>query len=100
MTAFLNFLADYHILFIIISIILIFALIGYFVQKRRRKSSPFKITNENEAEELNIVNMNNVDNNVSLSDALNKNATIKNNNPNINNVNNNSPSSLNNQSQS
>ena len=39
--------------------------------------------------------MNNVANNVSLSDALSKNATIKN-----NNANNNSPSSLNNQSQS
>ena len=48
----LGFLSKWHILFIIISVILIFALIGYFVEKKRHKASPFKIASEkNKVEE-------------------------------------------------
>lgn len=74
----LGFLSKWHILFIIISVILIFALIGYFVEKKRHKASPFKIASEkNKIEEINVQDLKNMDQSMSLSDALNKNVTIK-----------------------
>ncbi len=83
MTSFLDFLADWYILIIIITLILIFALIGYFVEQKRHKASPFKIASErNKVEEINVDKLKTMDSSVSLSDALSKNATIKNNNNN------------------
>lgn len=81
MTGLLDFLADWYILLIIITLILVFALIGYFVEQRRHKESPFKIASErNKVEEINVDQLKSMDAGVSLSDALNKNATLKNNN--------------------
>ena len=80
MTKLLDFLADYHVLFIIITIVLIFALIGYFVEQHRHKASPFKIASEwNKVEEINVDKLKSMDTSVSLQDALSKNVTIKNN---------------------
>ena len=80
MTKLLDFLADYHVLFIIITIVLIFALIGYFVEQHRHKASPFKIASErNKVEEINVDKLKSMDTRVSLQDALSKNVTIKNN---------------------
>ena len=42
----LDFLANWYVLFIIISLLLIFSLIGYFVTKRRKKNSIFKLSSE------------------------------------------------------
>lgn len=85
MTSILDFLADWYILFIIITLILIFALIGYFVEQHRHKASPFKIASErNKVEEINVNDLKAMDSGVSLSDALSKNATLKNNNNNQN----------------
>lgn len=83
MTKFLDFLADWHIIFIIISLALIFALIGFFVEQKRHKGSPFKIASEqNKMQEININNLKQMSNTVSLSEAVNKNADLKNNNNN------------------
>ena len=80
MTKLLDFLADYNVLFIIITIVLIFALIGYFVEQHRHKASPFKIASErNKVEEINVDKLKSMDTSVSLQDALSKNVTIKNN---------------------
>ena len=80
MTKLLDFLADYHVLFIIITIVLIFALIGYFVEQHHHKASPFKIASErNKVEEINVDKLKSMDTSVSLQDALSKNITIKNN---------------------
>lgn len=81
MTSLLDFLADWYILLILISLILVFALIGYFVEQHRHKASPFKIASEkNKVEEINVEDLKSMDSGVSLSDALIKNATLKNNN--------------------
>ncbi len=86
MTELLNFLAKWHILLIIITLILVFALIGYFVEQHRRKASPFKIAQDkNKMEEISVDKLKSLDNSVSLSDALSKNASIKNENSNPNN---------------
>lgn len=88
MTEFLDFLADWHIVLIIITVVLIFALIGYFVEQHRHKSSPFKIASDrNKVEKINVDKLKTMDSSVSLSDALSKNVTIKNNNPNLNSEN-------------
>ena len=79
MTKFLDFLEHFHILFIIVSLILIFALIGYFVEKKRHKGSPFKLAAErNKVEEINTGDLGAIDTSVSLNAAVSKNAEYKN----------------------
>lgn len=70
----LDFLANWYVLFIIISLLLIFSLIGYFVTKRRKKNSIFKLSSE-QNNNINIADIP-LDNNVSLNEALNKNKTV------------------------
>ena len=70
----LDFLANLYVLFIIISLLLIFSLIGYFVTKRRKKNSIFKLSSE-QNNNINIADIP-LDNNVSLNEALNKNKTV------------------------
>lgn len=83
MAKFLDFLANWHIIFIILSLVLIFALIGFFVEKKRHKGSPFKIASEqNKMQEINMNSLKQMSNTVSLSEAVNKNADLKNNNNN------------------
>ena len=74
----LNILANYYIILIIITLILIFALIGYFVNERRKRNKIFKISKES-SENIDITNIS-LGNNVSLNEALNKNKSINNNN--------------------
>ncbi len=84
MTTFLNFISDWYILLIVITLILFFALIGYFVERKRRKPSPFKIASDkNDAEQINIENLKSISSNVSLSEALNKNVITNNNQNNM-----------------
>lgn len=78
MEKFLNILANYYIILIIITLILIFALIGYFVNERRKRNKIFKISKES-SENIDITNIS-LGNNVSLNEALNKNKSINNNN--------------------
>lgn len=73
----MNFLGKHYILFIIITLVLIFALIGYFVEKKQNKESPFKIASEKrKTEDLNLENIQ-VNNDMALSEMINKNASIK-----------------------
>lgn len=98
MTKILDFLADWYILFIVITILLIFALIGYFVERKRSKHSPFKIASDrNEIEQMSIDNLKSMSSNVSLSEALNKNVITNNNAQNFNNQSPNPQNNINNQ---
>lgn len=75
----LEFLENYYILFIIISVLLIFSLIGYFVNEKNKKGNAFRI-NINNNDKLNISNdvnntniANNIADNMSINDIINKN---------------------------
>lgn len=75
----LEFLENYYILFIIISVLLIFSLIGYFVNEKNKKGNAFRI-NINNNDNLNISNdvnntniANNIADNMSINDIINKN---------------------------
>ncbi len=79
MTNVISFISDYYFIFVIITIILINALVGYFVSQKRQKSSPFKIENNQNANIINEgLNMN-INNNMSLQEIVNENAQYKNN---------------------
>ncbi len=77
MDSIINFASNHYLALIIITLILIFALIGYFVAQKEKKASPFKIATENN-NDLNIENIQ-VTNNVSLQQAIKDGATVKNN---------------------
>ena len=68
MENFLNFIKNYYIIFLIIAVLMIFALIGYFVDKKNKQSKVYKITQEDE--DLSDIN---IEKNVFLQDAVNKN---------------------------
>ncbi len=68
----LNFIIDKYIMFDIISAVLIFALIGYFVDMRRRKKDPYHVDKK---EDINLENIG-ASGNVALNDALNQNAGV------------------------
>ena len=63
-----EFLKKYYIIFFVIAGLMVFALIGYFVDKKKKQSKVYKITQE--SEDLSDINF---DANVSLKDAVNKN---------------------------
>ena len=81
----LDFVEQYYIIFIIISVLLIFSLIGYFVKEKNKKTSSFKINNDSNdnldiAEDVNNVNIaNNIADNMSINDIINKNVNNSNN---------------------
>lgn len=45
MDNFIDFLGNIYLILIVITLILVFALIGYFVNKKRSKGNQFKIDN-------------------------------------------------------
>ena len=67
MEKFLNFVQNYYIIFIILSIFLIFGIIGYIIDNKRRKSNIYKLENE----DIDIENLN-IDGNISLKEMVNK----------------------------
>ena len=79
----LDFIEQYYILFIVISVILIFSLIGYFVNERNKEGTSFKVNNEthdnlnisNDTNNINIAN--NIADNMSINDIINKNVDNK-----------------------
>ncbi len=75
MNRFTGFIVNHYTWFLFISIALILALIGYFVDLKRAKKNIYKI--EKNKNELNFDNIN-VDNNVSLQAMVDKNKTINN----------------------
>ena len=80
MEGLLNFLKNYYVIFIILSVLLIFALIGYIVDKKKKESKVYEAASESKG--LNDVN---IDTNVYLQDAVNKNINM-NSNINMNNT--------------
>ena len=79
----LDFVEQYYIVFIVISVLLIFSLIGYFVNEKNKKGNKFKV-NSKEIDNLNItsdtnnVNIaNNIADNMSINDIINKNVDNK-----------------------
>ncbi len=87
-----EFLANNYVILIIISVFLIFSLVGFFVKRKKEQQEPFKINNEVNQEIINnnvnpniinnqnnINNPNNVNNNInrSLQDMVKENADIK-----------------------
>lgn len=70
MDGLLNFIVDNYVWILTVTIILIFAFIGYFVDIRRQKNDPYRIQNQ---EEINLENLV-VNDNVALNEAINKNA--------------------------
>ncbi len=75
----LDFVEQYYIVFIVISVLLIFSLIGYFVNKKNKKGNAFRI-NDNNNDNLNIASdvnntniANNIADNMSINDIINKN---------------------------
>ena len=72
MEGLLNSLADHYVLYIIISLLLIFALIGYFVKKKSNTSQPYKIADANAQAEIDLANLaQSVNKDVSLQDFVN-----------------------------
>ena len=69
MNAFLNFVVNYYVLFLVISILLILALIGYFVDNKRAKDTIVKLNNN--SNDINLESLN-VEENVTLQSALNQ----------------------------
>lgn len=67
MEGFTNFLANNYVWFLIISLILVFALIGYLVDLKEIKSGKVKKTKDTE---MKIVDFSKVDKNMSLNDSI------------------------------
>lgn len=71
-----EFLVNNYILIDIITAVLLFALIGYFVEKKRSKNSEFKLHSENKkTDNLNIEDIK-ISNDMALSEMINKNSNI------------------------
>lgn len=71
MEQFINFITQHYLLFDIITLFLILALIGYFVNIKKQKSNVFKINNaENEINDIPI------NTNMSLQDFVNDNKNV------------------------
>lgn len=73
----LMFLSDNYLILVIISLFLIFALIGYFVEMKNGVEEPFKIENDVfKTPELNLENIE-INNNVSLNEMFKGKASVK-----------------------
>ena len=79
----LDFVEQYYIVFIVINVLLIFSLIGYFVNEKNKKGNSFRI-NDNNNDNLNIKSdvsntniANNIADNMSINDIINKNVDSK-----------------------
>ena len=64
---FIDFLSNNYLLFIIITVLLLFALVGYFVKNKKSEKTPFKIKNSESD------NISNISMDMSLQDMLNNN---------------------------
>lgn len=73
----LNFLGNYYYIFDSITVFLSLSLIGYFINQKNKKETPFKIKRK-EYSMQNIVGSLQELGNISLQERVNKNANIKN----------------------
>lgn len=84
MSGFINFLANNYVILIIITLFLIFALVGYFVEIKRGEGTPFKLDAPKEPE-IKLEDIH-ITNNISLQEMVKENAGIKGNTVNSNNT--------------
>lgn len=81
MTSILEFLSKHYLIFDLITLFLIFSLIGYFVSRKKEKDVKFKLDSNNNTQNINNVNtiQNQINTNMSLQDLVKENKNIGNN---------------------
>lgn len=81
MTSILEFLSKHYLIFDLISLFLIFSLIGYFVSRKKEKDVKFKLDSNNNTQNISKVNtmQNQINTNMSLQDLVKENKNIGNN---------------------
>lgn len=81
MTSILEFLSKHYLIFDLISLFLIFSLIGYFVSRKKEKDVKFKLDSNNNTQNISEVNtmQNQINTNMSLQDLVKENKNIGNN---------------------
>lgn len=80
----LEFLSKYYLIFDLISLFLVFSLIGYFVSRKKEKNSKFKLDSNGTTQNINNVNIiqNQINTNMSLQDLVKENKNVNNNSSN------------------
>ena len=64
-----------YILFIVLTVLMLFALIGYFAKKKSDKERPIKLADENALAKQNLENLaQSMDKNISINDLMKKNS--------------------------
>ncbi len=81
MTSILEFLSKHYLIFDLITLFLIFSLIGYFVSRKKEKDVKFKLDSNNNTQNISEVNtmQNQINTNMSLQDLVKENKNIGNN---------------------
>lgn len=81
MTSILEFLSKHYLIFDLITLFLIFSLIGYFVSRKKEKDVKFKLDSNNNTQNISEVNtmQNQINTNMSLQDLVRENKNIGNN---------------------
>lgn len=81
MTSILEFLSKHYLIFDLITLFLIFSLIGYFVSRKKEKDVKFKLDSNNNMQNISEVNtmQNQINTNMSLQDLVKENKNIGNN---------------------
>lgn len=82
----LEFLSKYYLIFDLISLFLVFSLIGYFVSRKKEKENTFKINNGQNNTYQNINDIKDlqpqINTNMSLQDLVKENKSVNNNSSN------------------
>ena len=74
-----SYFESHYIIFIILTVLLIFGFIGYFAKKKSDKEKPYKLADENELAEKELENIaQTVNKNASIKDFMQHNATYQN----------------------
>ena len=81
MTSILEFLSKHYLIFDLITLFLIFSLIGYFVSRKKEKNVKFKLDSNNNTQNISEVNtmQTQINTNMSLQDLVRENKNIGNN---------------------
>lgn len=87
MTSILEFLSKYYLIFDLISLFLVFSLIGYFVSRKKEKENTFKINSDQNNRYQNINDIKDlqpqINTNMSLQDLVKENKSVNNNSSNV-----------------
>ena len=73
-----NYFESHYIMFIILSVLMLFAVIGYFAKKKSDKEKPYKLADENALAEKELENIaQTVSKNASIKDFMQHNVTYQ-----------------------